>query len=162
MADPADETTDEQSSEDETPRGLRARIEEQARLRREATEKADRLERELTLHRAGLGSLSDRQQKALFAAHEGDVTAETLKATADELFGSATGSPSPETPTQTPAEAANAAGFDKLDEFAKGGASVEPPQPAKEAFAQAVEGWTGTREELMDFIFAKNQHLLDS
>lgn len=46
------------------------------------------LKRELVVHKAGLTDLSDKQLKALTAAHEGDWTPEDLKATAVELgFG---------------------------------------------------------------------------
>lgn len=41
--------------------------------------------RELTLYKAGLGDLTDKQMKALSAAHEGDWDPESLKATASEL-----------------------------------------------------------------------------
>lgn len=54
--------------------------------RTEAAESdAQAARRELTLHKAGLGTLTDKQMKALTAAHDGDWDAELLKATATEL-----------------------------------------------------------------------------
>lgn len=75
-------TDDETQSEDSTViKGLRKQAE-----RVDAAE-ADAVaaRRELTLHKAGLGDLSDKQLKALGAAHEGDWEPELLKATATEL-----------------------------------------------------------------------------
>jgi hypothetical protein len=59
---------------------------------RKKAEKADAAEaeaqaarRELALHKAGLGDLTDKQMKALTATHEGDWDVESLKASATEL-----------------------------------------------------------------------------
>lgn len=158
MADPAEET-DDQASEDDSPRGLRAKIEEQAQRAREATDKAAKLERENLLLRSKL-DLNERQTKALFAdIGDGDLTVEALQAAAKDLFGAVPAAGSSPTTTQT-AETNGA--LDQMEQFAQGGASVEPPQPVKEAFAGEVENWTGSREELMEFIFSRNAHLLDS
>lgn len=161
MADPADETTDEQPSDDDTPRGLRARIEEQAKARREAETKAKDLQRENVLLKSDLGHLNERQQKALFAdIGEGDLTVEALQAAAKDLFGAAPANgASPATPAQTD-ETNEALG--QMATFAAGGTSVEPPPPAKEAFVKEVQDFKGSREELFSLIFEQNAHLLDS
>lgn len=161
MADPAEET-DEEVPDDEDAKGLRARLKEQSAARREAEAKAaeaDSLRQELALHRAGLGNLSERQQKALFATHEGEISAETLQATAKDLFGAVPAAGAPSAPAQTP-ETNEALG--QMEQFAAGGTNVEPPPPAKEAFMKAVTEWTGTGDELDEFIFVQNKHLLDS
>lgn len=63
---------------------------------KESTERAERLERELAFHKAGLASLTDKQVKALSAAHDGEFTPEALKATAEELgFGQKASGESP-------------------------------------------------------------------
>jgi hypothetical protein len=159
MADPAEET-DEHQSDDDTPRGLRAKVEEQAARAREATEKATRLERENVLLKSGLGHLTESRQKAVLGNVEGDLTVDSLKASAVDLFGEAAFATG--TPTPTPAQAETNDALDQMQTFAAGGTSVEPPPPAKEAFVQAVQGWTGTKDELFEFVFGKNQHVLES
>lgn len=157
MADPA-ETPDGNEPEDDTPRGLRAKIEEQAKGRREAETKAQELQRENLLLKSGL-NLNERQQRALFAdIGEGDLTVEALKAAAQDLFGAAPATGTPQ--TEQPPPTANDVG--QMEEFAKGGSSVEPPPDAVQAFNDAVNNWQGSREELMEFIFARNQGLLQS
>lgn len=70
-----------------------------------AESKVSELQRELVVHRAGLTELSDKQLKALSAAHEGDWEPEALKATAAELgFGTTTDSGQQEPEPKIPAE----------------------------------------------------------
>lgn len=158
MADPADETVD-QEPEDDSPRGLRAKIEEQAKRAREASARATTLERENLLLRSKL-DLNERQQKALFAdIGEGDLTVEAITAAAKDLFGAVPAAGSSPTPAQSP-ETNDA--LDQMEQFTAGGTNVEPPPPAKEAFQKAVQEFGGSKEELMQLIFEKNAHLLDS
>jgi hypothetical protein len=84
MADP--EEAEEVESEEQAPKkNWRRELEDRAKV---AEEKSAQLERELAFTKAGLTELSDKQVKALIAAHEGEITADGLKATADELgFG---------------------------------------------------------------------------
>ena len=51
----------------------------------EAETRAATAERELAFLKADLGSLNDKQRKALLAAHDGEIEPEALKATALEL-----------------------------------------------------------------------------
>lgn len=159
MADPAEET-DDQQSEDDSPRGLRAKIEEQAKRARDASDEAKSLKRENVLLKSKLDHLNERQQKALFAdLGEGDLTVEKLQEAAKDLFGAVPAAGASLANAQTD-ETNEALG--QMETFAAGGTSVEPPPPAKEAFAKEVQEWPGGKEELMEFIFARNQHLLDS
>lgn len=80
MADPTEgETPDAPESDQERNwRKLEAKA-------KESTERAAQLERELAFHKAGLADLTDKQVKALSAAHDGEFTPDALKATAEEL-----------------------------------------------------------------------------
>lgn len=81
--------TDLENSTDDDTQHEDSSVIKDLRKRAERTDaaeaEADAAKRELTLHRAGLGDLSDKQLKALGAAHEGDWDPELLKATATEL-----------------------------------------------------------------------------
>lgn len=76
---------------DDTPttgKGLRAELERALERARDAEERAKRvdvLEREIAFYKADLGGLTDKQRKALLGAHEGEMTPESLQATATEL-----------------------------------------------------------------------------
>jgi hypothetical protein len=60
-------------------------MERDAKTARQAQQEAENLRRELAFARAGVGDLTERQQKALFASIDGDITAETVRQTAEEL-----------------------------------------------------------------------------
>lgn len=81
---PEDPELDEHADDNAVIKQLRQKAE-----RADAAEsKAADLERELVVHKAGLTTLTDKQLKALSAAHEGDWEPDALKATAAELgFG---------------------------------------------------------------------------
>lgn len=84
MADPT-EAEGAETEEEAPKRNWRRDLEDRAKV---AEERSAQLERELAFTKAGLDGLTDKQVKALSAAHEGEFTAELLKATADELgFG---------------------------------------------------------------------------
>lgn len=82
MPDPTD-TDNQQDDDQESPviRDLRKKAKEADRF---AVENAQ-LKKDLILHQAGLNSLSEKQLKALTAAHDGDWTSDGIKATATEL-----------------------------------------------------------------------------
>jgi hypothetical protein len=65
----------------EIPRGQLRRLEKKAKR----ADEAEGLRKENALLKSGLGELTEKQQRALFAAHDGDFTADALKATAVEL-----------------------------------------------------------------------------
>lgn len=79
---PPDEHLDN-SEDDDSPviRDLRQR----AKRADEAEARATELERRLAVSEAGLTGLSDKRRVALFAAHDGDLEPDALKATAIEL-----------------------------------------------------------------------------
>lgn len=86
---------------------------------------AEAAKRELTLHKAGLGDLSEKQMKALSAAHEGDWTPDLLKETANELgFGQPTNSE--QTPPEPRIPAAELAAHQRVAD-ASGGQPTPPP-----------------------------------
>lgn len=95
MADTTGQEDDEETGEQPAKRNWRKELEDRAKL---AEEKAAQFERELAFTKAGLDGLSDKQVKALVATHEGEMTAEALKASATDL-GFVT-----ETAAQPPAE----------------------------------------------------------
>ena len=59
--------------------------EKQSKAAQEAEERAATAERRLALLEAGAGSLTERQQKALLASIDGDITADTLREAAVDL-----------------------------------------------------------------------------
>lgn len=145
MADPTDTEVDETDDEGQAPARKNWRKELEARAS-EAEGRAADLERKLALSEAGLSKLSDKQVKALLAAHEGDVTGEALKATATEL---GFGGPKPETAdpdlTEEVAEITRLAG--------------SPPQPdtTPRGYAEVVKAaneFKGSEREYHDFLFA--------
>ncbi len=100
MSDDLEIPDDQQPPEDSSViRNLR----KEAKQAKTEKDRADAAVRELTLHKAGLGSLSEMQMKALNAAHEGDWEPESIKATATELGFLHTDTPKPDGP-QIPAD----------------------------------------------------------
>lgn len=77
--------TDEDTGSQETGKGLRAQLEAALAEAKQAKVDAENARRELAFTQAGLTGLSDKQVKALVATHEGEITADALKATATEL-----------------------------------------------------------------------------
>jgi len=61
------------------------RARERAKQADEFQQKAERLERELAVSRAGLSDLGEKRTAALLKVHEGDLTPEALKQTAADL-----------------------------------------------------------------------------
>jgi hypothetical protein len=84
-----DDTPDEGDDNDERYVQLtRAQIrtmERDAKQARKAQDEANTLRRDLALARSGIGELSERQQKALFASLDGEVTADALREAAQDL-----------------------------------------------------------------------------
>ena len=60
-------------------------LERDAKQARKANDELAQMRRELALTRAGLGDLSAARQKALLASIDGDLTADTARAAAEEL-----------------------------------------------------------------------------
>lgn len=82
------ENDQDDDSNEQTVRLTRAQIrtmERDAKSARKATEELAAVRRELALARSGLSDLTERQQKALLATIDGDLTAESARAAAEEL-----------------------------------------------------------------------------
>jgi len=60
-------------------------LQRDAKQARKSQQEADSLRRELAFARAGVGDLTERQQKALFATIDGDVTADAVREAAVDL-----------------------------------------------------------------------------
>jgi len=60
-------------------------MERDAKSARKSQQEADSLRRELALSRSGLSDLTERQQKALYATLDGEVTADSLREAALDL-----------------------------------------------------------------------------
>lgn len=92
--------SDEELDGEETPgessviKTLRQKVKDLER--RPTAEELAQTQRELALWKAGLGDLSDKQVKALAAAHDGEFTPEALKATATELGFAKAEAPAPQ------------------------------------------------------------------
>lgn len=105
MPDNYDDDQDDLEPEPQ-PQQRRQPTEAEIRMwRRDAKKWADaepeltKLQREnLLLRTPGLGDLSDKQMKALFATHEGDLTPDSIRATAQDLGFVAP--PAPEVPDE--------------------------------------------------------------
>jgi len=85
--DPQNDLDDNDSGEQHV-RLTRAQIrtlERDAKNARKATDELAATRRELALARSGLGDLTERQTKALLATIDGDLTAESARAAAEEL-----------------------------------------------------------------------------
>jgi hypothetical protein len=119
----------------------------------EAEARATEGQRKLVLHEAGLADLTERQVKALYAAHDGEVNVDSLKATATELFGGAT--PAPQAQQAAPVQQPDT-GLAAQEQFAAGGTTVEPPKDGDTEYVEKLKNWTGTKAELDDFIWNKN------
>jgi hypothetical protein len=60
-------------------------MERDAKQARKAQEELAQVRQELALSKAGIGSLTERQQKALLASIDGDLTADSVRLAAEEL-----------------------------------------------------------------------------
>lgn len=83
-----DDTGDDGSDQGGYGRVPRAKIrawEKAEKDSKQALERAAAAERRLALFEAGVGSLTERQQKALLASIDGDVTAESVREAAVDL-----------------------------------------------------------------------------
>lgn len=159
MADPTEATDD---GSQQSGKGLRAQLEAQVaenKTLREQAERAAQLERELSLHRAGLGHLSDKQARALAAAHDGEYTPDALKATAKELgFGASPTGESTPAAAQDPdysAEAAELAGISGAPDVPAAAGQMTQAEFDKRIAA------INSDEELEEFVHA-NQHIFDN
>lgn len=86
--DDQDELLQPDDGDSDTLRTVRGRYKEAKKAARETKtvkEANEALQRENALLKAGLGELTEKQQRALFASHDGDLTPEKLLETAVEL-----------------------------------------------------------------------------
>jgi len=161
MADPTESAeTDPEGSQPERKnwrRELEERAEKAEAQAKEAETRATDLERKIAFADAGLSGLSDKQKRALEATHEGDFTAEGLKATAEELgFGSKT--EEVETETQDPGAATEAAELAKLAKSPSSSASPDAPIRTQEAFDAKVRSFDSEAD--LDAFLQENIDLL--
>lgn len=159
MADPTEAEEVEGEEEQAPKRNWRRELEDRAKT---AEEKAAQLQRELAFTKAGLDHLSDRQAVALYKVHDGDMTAEALKATADELFG-AKSEPGESTPgSEGPDHSAEASELAALARSPAGEAPSGAPlsqeqidQKLAEVVAEggpdAAKDWMLANRSLFDF-----------
>lgn len=151
MADPAEVDEGEDHAESSVLKDLRAK----AKRVEEAEARAAKAERALGITTAGLGHLDEDQIAALVGS--GEFNAEAAKAKAEKW-----GWLADETPTPTTTEPAPDAGLAQMEKFGAAGTNVEPPPPAAQEFLNKVQDFQGRPEELMDFIFRQNAHLLET
>lgn len=131
---------DEQSQDSPVIRDLREKAKEADTAKAEAAA----ARRELTLHKAGLGNLTEKQMKALNAAHEGDWEPESIKATAAELgFLHTDDEQKPDGP-QIPAT--ELASMQRVQSTS--GAQAPPPVPSTDAERAAAYAAAETPEQL--------------
>jgi hypothetical protein len=152
MADPTD---DQDQSDADSPRNLRALLEAANERARQAEERAgtvEDLQRKLLVHEAGLGSLSEKQTKALYAAHEGDLTADGLKATAKDLGFAGKADDGD--------DAAQAEELEALDQLGRESSKPGPPLSGRAAFEKALDEFKGSAEEYDAFIWANSEYLI--
>ena len=145
MADP----TEVEESEDRPARNWRKELEDRAK---QAEAERDELKRELAFSEAGLVGLSAKQRKALLAAHEGDVTAEAIKATADDL-GFFVGEPAAKDDVADPEQVQRDQEVSELAKFAgaptPSGSAVMTPDEVK----AKIDSFTSP-EALKDWVLA--------
>ena len=84
-----DDTTDNDDTDSESTVTLKRSqiraLERDAKAARKANEELAQMRREIALSKAGVGDLTERQQKALLGSIDGDITAETVLEAAQEL-----------------------------------------------------------------------------
>lgn len=124
-----------------------------------AEERAAQLERELAFNKAGLTDLSDLQVKALVATHEGEMTADALKAQAKALgfLPEPTPQPQPEpqpqqAPQGQPGQPAPTPSTAELAEMARLSATPGDVAPAPDGRPQVDFSQFETRDQLLDFL----------
>ena len=142
------------TDEPETPQPQQKRQPTEADIRiwrRDAKKWADaepeltKLQREnLLLRTPGLNALSERQMKALFATHDGELTPESLKATAQDLGFVAP--PPPEVPD------AEVAAHDRLF---RASAGATPAPGDSDALDAAAISQAKSQDEVMAIINAR-------
>lgn len=80
-----DELIEEHDEDTPLIKQLRQQLRDKARSDKAKDEKLAEYERKDTVRAAGLNHLTERQMKALLAAHDGEFTSDALKTTAVEL-----------------------------------------------------------------------------
>jgi hypothetical protein len=129
--DPDLDGLDEQPPQNDRDRNI-ARLREKANKYDEAMKQVADLQRDLAVRDAGLTGLKPSQMKALTLSHEGELSADALRATAEELGFIA---PAPE---GAPAEEQQAG--QRIDAASQGAQNVQPPtQPAQQIVSELTE-----------------------
>jgi hypothetical protein len=114
-----------------------------------AKAEAEAAKRELTIYKAGLTGLNEKQMKVLSTTYDGPWEPEAVKSYADELgFGQQAQEPEPQE-TISPAEAAI---MRQMGQAAAG--QPPPPTETEDAFEAAMKG-AKTPEEL-EAVFARS------
>lgn len=153
MADPTEVEQSETPEESNVIKELRAK----AKRVEEAEAKAADLERKFALSEAGLSGLNDKQVRALLSAHDGDIVADALKATASELgFVAAASQPQGESNPDVEAQAV-AAEVSELSTLTSQ-PSVDPTAPRSAAELEAKIKSFASPEALEAFVL-ENPHL---
>lgn len=152
MAEPTDPDDDGQPTESSVIKELRAK----AKRVEEAEARAAEAERRLAFSEAGLNGLSDKQRTALLAAHDGEVNAEALRSTAEELgFG-----PKPEAPAPEPEVPGTDPEVREMMRLANSPTpDREPPGAAETEFAKQIEEFDGSYQDYTQFVL-RNAHLV--
>lgn len=157
MADPTEGSESEQHGDSAVLKELRAK----AKRVDAAEARAAELEREIAFHKADLAGLSDKQRKALLAAHDGEIEPEALAATATELGFQAKPAPAGETTEQQNGETAPE-GTETDGELAhlSNFAGAAPPEGREQLTQAKVDEMIRNvpAEELDDWMY-QNQHL---
>jgi len=150
MADPSEDQPEE-SDQDRNWRKLEERA-------KNAEERAAQLERQVAFTEAGLSDLSDKQVKALVATHEGEMTAEALKATATDLgfVKVETETPATVDPVQAQRDQEVAA----LAQFSGAPAPVQTPGPSAD-LQQSIKDFKGDYQEFAKFVLANADSILE-
>lgn len=134
-----DDQTDDDNDDGQDQRYVRLTreqirtLERDAKQARSSQEKLAALERKLALTEAGIGSLTERQQKALLATIDGDVTAESARQAAEELGFV---QPAPEAATPD----AEAEALNRMSQASTGSSDPSSEDPAARLERVAREG----------------------
>jgi hypothetical protein len=153
MADPTE--VEESEHEVQPPaKNWRKELEDQAK---QARAEADEAKRELAFTRAGLTELSDKQVRALLATHEGEITADAIKATANELgfvkqAGTATEEVDPEQEQRTEE-------LGHLNRFAGSPASSGAADPAA-SLQKGIEDFDGDYQQFVTYVMDNASSIL--
>ena len=152
MSDYHDDDLDDDDIETPQPQQRRQPTEAEIRIWRKNAKKWEQAEPELTklqrenllLRTPGLADLSDKQMRALFATHDGELTPDALRETATDLGFVAP--PPPEVPNEEVAA---------HDRMFKAAAGATPPPGDSDALDQAAIAAATSPDEVMAIVNAR-------